>query len=286
MIAWATSKRSVVRSTKLNHDTSSRSPAPTPCATGYSVSICEYLSSDRTQCWLEQKDLTCAGAPYNFGLFSFRAQTCGGEAPCNFPFPNTCGRWAVKNNVAFSVTKAMLGCRVHERLRASDLRWLRESGLAEWIRRAHAGGATVLGVCGGYQMLGLGVHDPDGHESRDGFAVGLGLLEAETTLGGTKTTRVVNAALADGTPCRGYEIHLGTTSRPTPFTPFATLEDGTLDGWPMLVSSGKSPLSIAARESAARALNRGQPYDMLRPENYELWKDIEITFDPRDMARQ
>ena len=62
--------------------------------------------------------------------------------------------------------------------------------------------------------------------------------------------------------------------------------DGTLDGWPMLVASGKTPLSLAARESAARALNRGQPYDMLRPETYELWKDIEITFDPRDMIRQ
>lgn len=55
--------------------------------------------------------------------------------------------------------------------------------------------------------------------------------------------------------------------------------------WPQLVSSGKTPAAIAARESAARAINRGQPYDMLRPETYELWKDIEITFDPRDMGR-
>ena len=62
--------------------------------------------------------------------------------------------------------------------------------------------------------------------------------------------------------------------------------DGTLDGWPTLVSSGKSPVAVAARESAARAINRGQPFDMLKPENYELWKDIEITFDPRDMMRQ
>lgn len=53
--------------------------------------------------------------------------------------------------------------------------------------------------------------------------------------------------------------------------------------WPQLVSSGKTPLALAARESAARAINIGQPFDMLRPENYELWKDIEITFDPRDM---
>ena len=55
--------------------------------------------------------------------------------------------------------------------------------------------------------------------------------------------------------------------------------------WPQLVSSGNSPLAIAARESAARALNRGQPFDMLKPEHYEQWKDIEITFDPRDMFR-
>jgi outer membrane biosynthesis protein TonB len=60
--------------------------------------------------------------------------------------------------------------------------------------------------------------------------------------------------------------------------------DGTIaPGYPQLVSSGNSQIAMAARESAARAINRGQPYDMLKPENYELWKDIEITFDPRDM---
>jgi outer membrane biosynthesis protein TonB len=53
--------------------------------------------------------------------------------------------------------------------------------------------------------------------------------------------------------------------------------------WPQLVASSNTPLAIAARESAARALNRGQPYDMLKPEHYEQWKDIEITFDPREM---
>jgi outer membrane biosynthesis protein TonB len=53
--------------------------------------------------------------------------------------------------------------------------------------------------------------------------------------------------------------------------------------WPQLVASGNTPHAIAARESAARALNRGQPYDMLKPEHYEEWKDIEITFDPREM---
>jgi colicin import membrane protein len=61
--------------------------------------------------------------------------------------------------------------------------------------------------------------------------------------------------------------------------------DGTLAGPPLVLTSGHSPLFMAARDSAIRALYRGQPYDMLRPENYELWKDIEITFDPRSMVR-
>ena len=61
--------------------------------------------------------------------------------------------------------------------------------------------------------------------------------------------------------------------------------DGTLASPPIVLSSGKSPLFIAARDSAVRALFRGQPYDMLKPDHYEQWKDVEITFDPRDMIR-
>jgi outer membrane biosynthesis protein TonB len=61
--------------------------------------------------------------------------------------------------------------------------------------------------------------------------------------------------------------------------------DGTLAGPPMVTTSGQSPLFMAARDSAIRAVFRGQPFDMLRPETYEVWKDIEVTFDPRDMIR-
>jgi outer membrane biosynthesis protein TonB len=61
--------------------------------------------------------------------------------------------------------------------------------------------------------------------------------------------------------------------------------DGTLAAPPMVTTSGQSPLFMAARDSAIRAVFRGQPFDMLRPETYEEWKDIEITFDPRDMIR-
>ena len=61
--------------------------------------------------------------------------------------------------------------------------------------------------------------------------------------------------------------------------------DGTLAGPPMVTTSGQSPLFMASRDSAIRAVFRGQPFNMLRPENYEAWKDIEVTFDPRDMIR-
>ncbi len=61
--------------------------------------------------------------------------------------------------------------------------------------------------------------------------------------------------------------------------------DGTLAAPPEVLNSGSSAHFVAARDSARRAVIRGQPFDMLRPEHYEQWKDIEITFDPRQMLR-
>jgi membrane protein involved in colicin uptake len=61
--------------------------------------------------------------------------------------------------------------------------------------------------------------------------------------------------------------------------------DGTLAAPPEVLNSGTSLYYIASRDSAKRAVIRGQPYDMFKPEHYEQWKDIEITFDPRDMIR-
>lgn len=61
--------------------------------------------------------------------------------------------------------------------------------------------------------------------------------------------------------------------------------DGKLAGAPMVLTSGRGPVFEAARDNAIRALFRGQPFNMLSPATYDLWKDIEITFDPRDMFR-
>ncbi|MBB3772396.1 colicin import membrane protein [Angulomicrobium tetraedrale] len=61
--------------------------------------------------------------------------------------------------------------------------------------------------------------------------------------------------------------------------------DGTLSGPPMVLTSGTSQFFMAARESAMRAIFRGQPFNMLSPAKYDSWKDIEVTFDPREMVR-
>jgi outer membrane biosynthesis protein TonB len=61
--------------------------------------------------------------------------------------------------------------------------------------------------------------------------------------------------------------------------------DGRLTAPPVVLTSGQGQVYLAARDSAVRAVFRAQPFDMLRPEHYDTWKDIEVTFDPRDMFR-
>jgi adenosylcobyric acid synthase len=94
----------------------------------------------------------------------------------------------------------------------SDLDWLRAVGWEEKIRDYHESGGEIGGVCGGYQMLGHHILDPDGIEGDPGTTDGLGLLAIETTLGNDKTlTRTQGAWCATGEPIDGYEIHMGQT---------------------------------------------------------------------------
>ena len=112
-----------------------------------------------------------------------------------------------------------------------DLRWLREMGLAEEILVLHGSGTAILGVCGGYQMLGRSLSDPENAES-GGTAEGLGLLPCETVFTGKKT-RTRRQAVCDAGPfagarLEGYEIHMGRTRSAA--APFCIMEDGTEDG--------------------------------------------------------
>lgn len=111
-----------------------------------------------------------------------------------------------------------------------DLEWLRASGLDQWILEQSRAGATIVGVCGGYQMMGESIADPEGVESDAGGARGLGLLPVETTLRREKTVRGVEAATPSGTRFSAYEIHMGETPRPADAIPFATTTDGIPDG--------------------------------------------------------
>jgi adenosylcobyric acid synthase len=89
-----------------------------------------------------------------------------------------------------------------------DLMELRRNGCAQAIVRAHRDGKMVIGICGGYQMLGISVDDPDGVEGSIASLPGLGLLPIHTTMSAEKTTRQVSFQF-NGQPCQGYEIHQG-----------------------------------------------------------------------------
>lgn len=91
-----------------------------------------------------------------------------------------------------------------------DLLELRRNGCAQAIQRAHRDGRMVIGICGGYQMLGQTVSDPDGIEGCVASLPGLGLLPIHTTMTATKTTRQVTFSF-EGQECQGYEIHQGVS---------------------------------------------------------------------------
>ncbi|NQW09082.1 MAG: cobyric acid synthase [Alphaproteobacteria bacterium] len=112
-----------------------------------------------------------------------------------------------------------------------DLAYLRAQGwdvdLAGHVRR----GGRVLGLCGGYQMLGRMVRDPEGIEGSAGEAPGLGLLDVDTTLTPEKTlTRTTAIHTASGQAVQGYEIHIGRTDGADRARPFLTLPDGRDEG--------------------------------------------------------
>jgi adenosylcobyric acid synthase len=93
-----------------------------------------------------------------------------------------------------------------------DLKWILSSGWARTLSEYLESGGHVLGICGGYQMMGKTVHDPTGLEGRPGSSEGLGLLPIETILKAPKTTTLTQFSW-NGQPGAGYEIHMGQTSR-------------------------------------------------------------------------
>jgi adenosylcobyric acid synthase len=128
----------------------------------------------------------------------------------------------------------------------ADLHELRRNGVAQAVIRAHREGATVMGICGGYQIMGQEVCDPDHVEGEIERLPGLGLLPVSTHMMGEKITRQIKFHLSpvarenshlstDGMQANleGYEIHMGTTVPvyDAPVSPLNLLEDGGADGY-------------------------------------------------------
>lgn len=111
-----------------------------------------------------------------------------------------------------------------------DLAFLREQGWHIDLAAHHRRGGRILGICGGYQMLGQVISDPDGLEGSAGSVAGLGFLAVETSLEPQKITRTsAGKHVASGETLAGYEIHLGRSHGPDCERPFAFIE-GRPDG--------------------------------------------------------
>jgi adenosylcobyric acid synthase len=111
----------------------------------------------------------------------------------------------------------------------ADLHWMRQQKFDHWLREQQAGGARILGICGGYQMLGESIEDPCHTESAEDSVPGLGMLPVRTVLQARKVTRRVMASTPKGRPFPAYEIHMGETSRPENADAFAWI-DGRPEG--------------------------------------------------------
>ncbi len=119
----------------------------------------------------------------------------------------------------------------------ADLAWLRAQGWEEAIRRHLRYGGKLIGLCGGFQMLGRAIHDPHGVDGAPGTSAGLGLLEMETVMEGHKRLARVRGRLAlgggGGADVEGYEIHMGRSTGPAlarPAVQWGTDGDGGTDG--------------------------------------------------------
>jgi hypothetical protein len=126
------------------------------------------------------------------------------------------------------------------RLTRTDLKWLHDSGWYKFILEHHARGGAVLGLCGGYQMLGRVVHDPHGVESDKGSSKGLALLPIETTIAPAEC-KIVKPRKAMMLPTHiqveGFELHCGRSIVVSEYvsgyervSPLLVYEDGTKEG--------------------------------------------------------
>ena len=166
-----------------------------------------------------------------------------------------------------------------------DLLELRRNGCAQAIQRAHRDGKMVIGICGGYQMLGLSVSDPDGIEGTIASLPGLGLLPIHTTMTHEKTTQQVTFQF-EGHECQGYEIHQGVSDTDQSILQtdhcIGTYIHGFLDNMPviehLLKANGQKPKANNQLPTAkSYAAFKEQQYDKLA-EHVRKYVDIPLLY--------
>jgi adenosylcobyric acid synthase len=162
---------------------------------------------------------------------------------------------------------------------------MRAQHFDRWLEEQHAGSAHILGICGGYQMLGESIDDPHHVECVEDAVAGLGLLPVRTTLQREKVTQCVTAATPKGRTFAAYEIHMGETARPADAEPFAQINgrpEGIRHGrccGTYLHGALENPVVLEdwLGYRAPDPANRGQLYDRLA-DWFERWVD-QATFE-------
>ena len=156
-----------------------------------------------------------------------------------------------------------------------DLEFLHQSGLADIIADARHNGKTVVGICGGYQMMGRLVRDPHHIEGDVTVSIGLGLLPIDTIIEKEKATRQVTFRFRNAAEeCRGYEIHMGITTADHHSQPVNQMPDGSRDGvWVDECCWGTYMHGIFDNVAAIRSLLQPFGVDTNQLEDYFHYKE-------------
>lgn len=166
----------------------------------------------------------------------------------------------------------------------ADMLAIKDNGVAKAIYDAHKGGKTVIGICGGYQMLGERILDPHHVEGDIEALPGLGLLPVETILQPEKTTRQCTFHFRnEAGSCEGYEIHMGQTQSRQLGEPVALLTDGRPDGyyrddrtWGTYLHGILDNETVIARVLAPYTREEAAPYDyrQFKEQQYDKLADL------------
>lgn len=162
----------------------------------------------------------------------------------------------------------------------ADLDWLRKQGWEQVIRRHLRYGGKLIGICGGFQMLGNWIHDPDGLEGESGSAQGLAFFDMSTTLQPDKSLRNVQGALGyRDVTVTGYEIHNGVTTFQKNYPPAVYLAqgpDGAISEDGLIMGSYLHGL-FESTDACASLLGWAGLDDSNQPLNYYALRDAAIN---------